>query len=200
MEKNFQKFRFLLVEASNPLPQQLLVITQRNMSQVSDAGTERTYFLNWYKLGIVHTKNNNIFLSGIHSPVWFAEETQKPQYGPAGELEEAAYATLTHTKEMRWQNCSSSLPWYWNFYLLHVSTSHLEKDNKLFTGFVASRLICHADIMRGVTLFPWQSTINIQRYIILKKICIASLLQQVPSIAAFPGALPSYFLISNWSN
>lgn len=160
----------------------------------------KLFFLNWYKLWIVYTKNNNVFLTGIHFPVWFAEQTQNPPYGPAGELEEAAYAYHQRTEEMRQQNCSSSLGRHWNFSLLHVSTSHLEKDNKFFTGFVASQLICNADITRGVTLFPWQSTINILRYIVLRKICIASLQQQVPSIAAFPGALPSHFLISNRSN
>lgn len=46
LEKHFQEFRFLLVEASDPQPQELLVITQRNMSQVTDAGTELTFFLN----------------------------------------------------------------------------------------------------------------------------------------------------------
>lgn len=99
MEKHFQEFRFLLMEASDPLPQQLLVITQRNMSQETDAGTEWTSFFNWYKLWTVYTKNNNVFLSGIHFPAWFAEQTQNPEYGPAGELEEAAYATPTHKRD-----------------------------------------------------------------------------------------------------
>lgn len=60
------------------------------------------FFLNWYKLWIVQTKNNNAVLTGIHFPVWFAEQTQNPQYGPDGELEEAAYAS-TNTQKT-WDN------------------------------------------------------------------------------------------------
>lgn len=160
LEKHFQEFRFLLVEASDPLPQQLLVTAQRNTSQVTDSGTEWTFFLNWYKWWIIWTRNNNIFLTGLHFPVWFAEHTQR-QYSPAGELEEAAYATPTYKRDEMTKLQFKFTTINWNFYLLHVSTSRLEKDNKLFTGFVASQLICQADITRGVTLFPWQSTINI---------------------------------------
>lgn len=86
------------------------------------------------------------------------------------------------------------------FYLLHASTSGLWKAIKPFTRFLASQRIYPVDVNRGVTLFPWQRPINIERYIFLKKIHIAWLQQQVPDVAAFPGALPSYFPITNQSN
>lgn len=52
-------------------------------------------------------KNPHVFLTGIHFPAWFTEQTHKSQRSPAGELEEAAY-TYTNAQK-RTQNYSSSL-------------------------------------------------------------------------------------------
>lgn len=67
-----------------------------------------------------------VFLTGIHFPVWLTELTHKSQHGLTGELEEAAYA-YTNTQK-RSQNYSSEFRiTLKKFYLLHASTSSLWK-------------------------------------------------------------------------